>query len=179
MTPEPIYRQVLGAASANLGPELAALHYGSGERRFRGYCTIEPARSLLMKCLCFLTGLPVRAAQGEFIFELVQTAGSERWTRYFPTGTMRTVLTIRDDRLEERLGFTTLTYALSHDQGKLSMHVLNIALLGIRLPHRWLPTITATEQGSDGRFLFDVGASWGIFGQLVRYSGWLDMSSQS
>lgn len=178
MTPEPIYRKVLGSASANLGPELAALHYGSGERRFRGYCTIEPARSLLTKCLCFMARLPVCAAQGEFTFELAQTADSECWTRYFPTGTMRTVLTIKDGQLVEQLGFTTLTYALSHEQGKLSMHLLGIALLGIRLPRRWLPTIDATEQGSDGRFFFDVGASWGIFGQLVRYSGWLDMKSQ-
>lgn len=178
MTPEPIYRQVLGATSANLGPELAALHYGSGERRFRGYCTIEPARSLLTKCLCFLAGLPVRAAQGEFTFELEQTAGSERWTRYFPNGTMRTVLTIKDGQLVERLGFTTLTYALSHEQDKLSMHLLDIALLGIRLPRRWLPSIAATEQGNNGRFFFDVGASWGMFGQLVRYSGWLDMESE-
>lgn len=179
MTREPIYRQILGAASADLGPELAELHYGSGERRFRGYCTIEPARSLLTKSLCFLGGLPVRAAQGEFTFELAQTASSERWTRYFPGGTMRTVLTIRDGRLVERLGITTLTYALSHEQGRLSMHLLDIALLGIRLPRRWLPTITATEHGDKGRFFFDVGASWGMLGQLVRYSGWLDLGWKS
>ena len=178
MKPEPIYKQILGTASPDLCPELAEFHYGSGARRFRGYCTIEPARSLLTKCLCFLGGLPVRAAQGEFTFELIQAAGSEHWTRYFPNGTMRTVLTIRDGRLAERFGFTTLTYTLSHEQGKLSMHLRDIALLGIRLPRRWLPIIAATERGENGRFFFDVGASWGIFGQLARYSGWLDVGRQ-
>lgn len=126
--------------------------------------------------ICMLLRLPQPCANAEFGFELLATSDLEVWTRRFPRRVMRSSLRrAADGKLAERIGPVRLGFSLIATDGRLSMRLDRIRVLGLPWPRRWFPFVWAIEHGADGRFHFDVGARFLRLGLLVAYSGHLEL----
>ncbi len=169
-----LYRQVMGSQFDTLAPELRTLHDQTATRIFRGHCDIQPAQSRIAQCICWMMGLPTRAASDVFRFELHQLPGKEIWLRHFPHTLMRSMMCVESGQLIERFGLVKFRFNLAAEQSTLTMLLVGTSICGIPLPQRWLPKIWGREYGAEGKFYFDAGASWGKLGRLVAYSGWLE-----
>lgn len=170
-----LYRQVMGAQFDTLAPELQALHDQTASRIFHGHCEIQPAESRMARCLCWMMRLPTCTTSSAFKFELCLLPGKEIWLRYFPNRLMRSTMCAESGQLTERFGVVKFRFNLANDQRSLTMILAGISVCGIPLPRQWLPTIWGREHGREGKFYFDAGASWGKFGRLVAYTGWLEI----
>ena len=176
----PIYRQVLGAAFAELDEPVQRFHSLQGRHRLRGRCTVGGAEHPLGRFLCALLGLPRATQDCEFAFELDADESGETWTRHFPSRTMQSRLQpAATHRLRERLGPALLEFSLSAAEGSLRMQLERIQVFGLRWPRRWFPAVWAIECGEQGRFCFDVGARLRALGTLVAYSGYLAIDEAS
>lgn len=174
-----IYPRIMGDEFETLAPIVRRFHGVSGMHRYEGEVSIEGATSLLGRLVAWLGRLPSTAPAARFSFTIDATPAREIWTRYFPSRTMRSVLTADGDQLTERLGMFRLRFNLMSDNGHLRMQLLRITALGVPCP-RWLfPKVVAEERGSDGRFHFDIRMHVPFAGQVVRYRGYLAMPARA
>jgi hypothetical protein len=90
---------------------------------------------------------------------------------------MKSVMTAADPAahtLEEHFGSFRFRLRLQADSRGIDMIPETAFWRSIRLPHAFLPAVTARERASaDGRHLFDVEIAMKPFGRLVHYRGWL------
>jgi hypothetical protein len=125
--------------------------------------------------LAMARGTPLTAQEGAIHFELVADEASELWTRRFPARVMRSRMTVREQRIVERLGPARLGFVLKGSADKLEMQLAGLHFLGIPCPRWLLPRIVAQETASAGRLHFHVQASLPWIGTVTSYRGHLDL----
>lgn len=88
---------------------------------------------------------------------------------------MHSRLVARGGLLEERLGPTTMCFALEAARGTIAWRLAAVRVLGVPMPLAWFSGVNASESLDGARYRFDVRAHLPVVGLLVSYSGTLDV----
>ncbi|WP_313916001.1 peptidoglycan editing factor PgeF [Tahibacter sp.] len=170
------FPRLLGRAFAHLPPTVRTLHLQPGQRRYSGAATIRRGRNWLARLCGFVTGMPPAMQDAPLFVDILASPDGEQWTRNFDGHRMRSRLWRKQGRLCERLGLVTFAFTLRVDGAALCWHVDKVSALGIPLPARWFRGVHAREsEDGEGRYCFEVAAALPLAGELVHYSGWLDV----
>jgi hypothetical protein len=172
-----IFPRLLGRSLLRLPTTVQALHLCGGVRNYRGRVTITRGRNWLARLCALVTGMPPAMTDAPLSVEILAAAKRERWTRDFDGHRMRSTMWRRKGLLCERLGLVTFKFRLGAVDGVLTWTVERVSALGIPLPARWFDGVSAREFEQDGRYRFDVTAALPLAGELVHYSGWLDVDT--
>jgi hypothetical protein len=174
VAPLPVYRQHLGADFDRLPPAVRRFHALQGHFRLSGTVAIRGAETALGRLLAIAMRFPSEAPSQPFAFELDATPEREVWTRFFPSRTMRSRLSARGEWLTEAFGPIRLFFKVEAAPERLSMRLDRMALLGVRMPKALTPGVRAAERDADGKFDFDIEASWPGDRRIVAYTGTID-----
>lgn len=172
-----VFPSLLGMAFARLPQTVQTLHLARGLRRYGGRVTIRRGGNWLARLCAFVTGMPPAMTDAPLSVDIVAASGGEQWTRNFDGHRMRSRLWRRNGRLCERLGLVTFGFVLQVRSGALHWRVDAVRALGIPLPARWFRRVRAREWESEGRYCFEVTAALPLAGDLVHYTGWLDVDA--
>lgn len=174
-TPEPsLFARILGPAFERLPTGLRDVHDARPRRRFQGRCAVERGRGALAIVLAIATRLPASNADCPLSVTIEARPGGEIWTRHFAQHRMQSRLSMRDGRLDERIGLTTLTFDLEARDDGIAWVLRGARALFVPLPLAWFAGTTASEYIADGRYWFDVRACMRGVGVLIQYRGWLE-----
>jgi hypothetical protein len=66
-------------------------------------------------------------------------------------------------------------FRLDWRDGAIQWQCVAMRVLGLRIPMRLWPRMSAQESTQGNRYCFDVSAAMPIVGLLVHYRGWLDV----
>jgi hypothetical protein len=172
-----LYEQVLGSRFAELDEPVQRFHRLRGRHELHGSVKTQAPATLPARLLGRLLGTPMTSATGPIRFELDAQQHHEVWTRHFPTRLMTSTMRREGPYLIERLGPARLTFRLEAEDGKLSMRLVRMHVLGVPCPAWARPRIVAEETGDAGLLCFDVRASLPLIGEVARYAGALRMDS--
>jgi polyphenol oxidase len=170
-----LFPRLLGQAFASLPARVRTLHLAQGRRRYTGAASITRGRSLLARLCGLATGLPPAMHEAPLAVDIEAAPQREQWTRNFGGHRMTSRMWQGGTLLRERLGLVTFGFALSVEAGVLCWRVREVRALGLPLPAGWFQGVYARESESEGRYRFEVAAALPLAGQLVHYSGWLEV----
>ena len=97
------------------------------------------------------------------------------WSRDFDGRVFESTFHRDEDFLVEKIGLVSLYLEPVVEGGRLQYRLAGTYLGPIALPAVLAPTITAWEGESEGKYAFDVSVRLPLVGQLIRYSGSLDV----
>lgn len=175
MTAQPsIYQRVLGDRFDALAKEVREFHSLQGAHKLQGAVTTSPPQNWVGRLLGLSLGTPQQAVAGCLTFDLTASSNAETWTRHFPGKSMSSVLTLREGKLQEKLGAAVLTFELRAGRdGALTMVLSRLTFWHVPCP-RWLrPNILAREYGEAGALHFHVEARVPLIGLVTRYTGYV------
>ncbi|MCW3837046.1 DUF4166 domain-containing protein [Sphingomonas canadensis] len=172
--PAPLYARILGDRFAALPPLVRAMHQVSSDHGARGEGTVRRGTSPAARMLAAMMGMPP-AGTVPLHVHFTEADGRERWTRDFGGHRFTSELSARRGRAIERFGPLRFAFDLPADADGLRMEFAGWSAFGLPLP-RWAgPRITAREWQEDGRFRFEVTVRMPLIGEVVGYSGWLEV----
>lgn len=174
-----LYQQVMGPEFDRLPAPLRRFHALEGRHLLVGRVQTEAPRSWPARLLARSLGTPLTAQEGAIHFELEAGEASELWTRRFPAKVMRSTMTVRAQRIVERLGPARLGFVLKGSADKLEMQLAGLHFLGIPCPRWLLPRIVAQETATAGRLHFHVQASLPWIGTVTSYRGHLELPQEA
>lgn len=169
----PLFRQVLGAAFAQLPPEVQATHDHAGPRRLSGRAEVTRGTGWMAHTIARAFRFPAAAADVPVTVVKTPVEGGEVWERRFGGQHFHSHLRIRSGELTERFGSFTFAISLEVRDGALHWPVARGWCLGLPLPRWLLPVSVAREYAEGGLFRFDVALHAPFVGLIVRYRGWL------
>ncbi|WP_237212460.1 DUF4166 domain-containing protein [Ruegeria lacuscaerulensis] len=153
---------------------LRQLHNFPG--RYVGRCSVEGGRGWLKKLALRLGRFPPNADDIPVKVKIDRAGQAWVWERDFGGHTTRSLLAFDHGSgcVREQMGQLTLWLKPEVSDGRLSIHIRRLSVLGLRCPAFLLPRSSTVEwQDENGRFRFDVSAEMPLFGPLIRYRGWL------
>lgn len=168
-----LYARLLGPAFERLAPILKSIHDARAMKLYVGRCDIRGGDNWLARTVARLAGLPVARTDVAVEVAINATNATEDWIRTFGEQRMRSRLTDRNRRLEERLGPMVLAFELTAQQDRIFWTLRSARLALLPLPMTWLLKCAAVETIDDGRYGFDVSAHLRGIGLIVHYKGWL------
>lgn len=153
-----------------------ALH-DSGNSVWQGRCLCEPAETWVGRAISWLFQFPKADAEPPISVEFTVRDGGEIWTRRIGGRVMRSRQYIAartpPGTVVEQFGPLAFDLTLPVDDGRMTLVLSGVRLLGLPLPRSLWPRVTAFESGDGERFRFDVEIGLPLVGRLVRYRGWL------
>jgi Domain of unknown function (DUF4166) len=170
-----LYQRLLGADYAQLDTSVQRFHAQQGTVVLEGFAQVSGPSNLAGRLVALLIGTPTRSTQAPIRFQLSAEPQSETWTRYFDGRTMRSRLSGDHGLLCERLGATTLRFAIQARDGKLEQVLVAMRCFGVPVPRLLWPRIVARESGNGERFEFHVEAHVPLVGRVVKYVGHLQL----
>lgn len=172
-----LFPSLLGTAFARLPWSVQALHLAHGLRHYHGAAAIRRGGSWLARLCAVVTGLPPAMREAPLSVDIVATPRGENWARNFDGHRMASRMWRRKGLLYERLGLVTFGFVLEAGDDVLCWRVEKVSALGIPLPARWFSGVYAREFEREGRYRFEVAAALPLAGELVHYSGWLEVDA--
>jgi predicted DCC family thiol-disulfide oxidoreductase YuxK len=174
----PLYQRVLGAAFAQLPPEIREMHQVERTHTAAGRAKVTRGHGLVSRIVGWLVGFPAAANDVEVRVVFTARRGVETWSRTFAGRAFRsTQKAAGHGLLVERFGAFACALRVTAGEAGLDLAPIRAALLGIPVPRILLPRIVATERVIDGRFCFHVEIELPFFGPLICYRGWLERIS--
>ncbi|WP_114952457.1 SDR family oxidoreductase [Sphingosinicella terrae] len=172
--PPPLYARLMGDDFVRLPTAVRNLHDLCADGGAEGDGMVERGRGLAAGLLGFLMGMPPPGKTPIHV-AFTECGGAETWTRDFGGHLFASELSGRDGLLVERFGPVRFAFQVPGGPDGLEMKLHRWSFLGLPMP-AWLgPRISAREYEEGGRFRFDVRVSMPLVGQIVRYSGSLDL----
>ena len=170
MTPEPLYRRLLGSRFDQLHPTLQHFHtlpnvFGVGRFRVRR----SPRRLVALAAALF--GLPASTDAAEVLLTVTRVGAGERWVRSFDGRPFVSMQTARRGVLIEQAGPTYLEFALDVLNGGMVFRSERVWLLGVALPERVAPAIHATVTAAGAGWATAVRVSVPFLGTLLEDEG--------
>ena len=165
-----LYERLLGSSFHRLPPELPLFHArGGGDatwalrvRRCPGRWRAAVARVLALPA-------PTDGAQGRLH---VRASGDrELWTRVFPDREVRTTQRLQRGRLVETHGPVSFFFEVEATEMGLRFVDRGCSLLGIRLPRRIAPSVSATVRRDANGWDIEVSLALPLFGTILSYGG--------
>jgi len=97
------------------------------------------------------------------------------WSRSFDGRTFESTFTRDEDFLVERMGPLSLYLQPMCEGGRLVYRLIATQIGPVPLPRFFAPAMTAWESEKDGKYTFEVVVRLPLFGQVIHYSGALDL----
>jgi hypothetical protein len=173
----PLYRRLLGPEYELLPPRVRELHDLTGAATWSGRADVERGTSWIARAMATLLSLPPSGRDQALSVAFTPDGGREIWRRTFGSAVFRSLQYERGGRLFERVGPSTLVFALNVSVDGLSLILSGVHFLGVPLPPALHPGVRTLESERDGRYTFEVEATLPLIGMLVRYSGWLEKAT--
>lgn len=170
-TIRPVYQQVLGSAWDLLPGPVRAMHDRTVDGVVQGTADVERGSGLLARAVCRVIGFPKAGRDVPVKVTFSVDDGVETWTRDFAGVHFVSRLRRCGELLEERFGPLRFRFRLDGDTDGISMIPAGWSLGVVPLPRTLMPSGIATENGTDGRFGFDVPIQMPVVGTVVRYHG--------
>jgi hypothetical protein len=168
-----LYEAAMGVRYTQLPLAVQRFHRLQGRVRLLGAVETEAPSSWPARLLASLLGTPRRSERGAIQFELEAHPAAERWTRQFPSRTMRSHFRRVGPCIEERLGPVRLRFELLATEGTLRMKLVRLHAFTLPCPRCLMPRILADESGEGDRLHFHVQAALPLIGQVAAYRGHL------
>lgn len=176
-----IVERWFGAGFAQLHPLLQQLHQQGG--KLHGQVALqfgEGLASVIGARLAARLCIPTTPAQVAFRVDIHGTDDSLHWNRCFAySSLLRSHFQPRGSWPEgywlESTGALKLALAVDIQQGGWYWRPLKAWLHGVRIPLWLLPRTEAYKRIEDGRYHFHVGFSLPLLGNLLSYSGALQL----
>ena len=175
--PPCLYARVIGAAFERLPPMVRRIHAVCGDAGATGEGTVTLGRRWPARAIAGAMRFPP-AGTVPLHVAFAERDGVERWTRDFGGHRFSSELSSEDGRLVERFGPMRFTFELPADAQGLTMKLRRWSLFRVPMPPFLAPRIAAREWEDAGRFRFDVNVKMPLVGEIVHYSGWLDVEVQ-
>ena len=175
MTPEPLYRRILGERYDLLPEPLRHMHDVTGRQSAAGVASVERGQGPAARLIAWTFRFPRAGTDVPVTVDLIARNGGEVWERRFAGKKM---VSVQEEGhaglLIERFGPLAFSMTVTVEGGRLSLDVREGWVLGLPLPGILLPRITAFEHDEGDRFNFHVDLALPVIGRLVRYIGWLE-----
>ena len=171
-----LYPQLLGAQYVLLAPVLREVH--EHVTQLRGTVSVTRGKSLLVRALASLAGMPRACADAPCRVDFVQEAGmppgAERWVREMVGRSFSSLLIpAGPDQFDESFGWYRFRFRIEINAGTVQFALQGMRVLGMPVPRVLLPRIVTRESGVDGAYVFAVQAHLPVLGLLVAYEGLL------
>lgn len=174
--PDPIWASI-GVEAEGLPTELTRLHACEDGTVFHGVASVERGSSLFAQLACRLAGFPPSMQDAPFSLSVAKNATRTIWARDFGGFKTRSEMT-RDQkgRVLESFGPTQCSMTPRVVAPDLWVDITQLWVFGVPLPAIFTPKSASRESGAHGRMYFDISADVPVFGRLIRYHGWIDVS---
>ena len=178
MTPEPLFREALGAEDFDALPQAVRdLHMVIGSHHWRGEASVTRGESPLAGPICAMFGFPPPAEATEVEVSMRRDGAREIWERRFGASRFQSTIELAGPPgagiIAETVKGVRCVVPLRADKNALEFPVHSAGFLGLPLPRLLVPGSRTREYQENGRFRFDVGLGLALVGDLVRYQGWL------
>jgi len=177
MTSAALFPSLLGDDAWHALPAaVRAMHGAAPILHANGLADVAGAGHLPARGLRRLLGLPVPGSQQVLALTIERHGTRETWIRRFTGRRMQSVLDRRPDSplLYERLGPTTLGFALRRDSDAIDWQLCSVHVLGLPLPRALHGRVLSRSGMRDGRYHFSIDVRLPLLGQLIAYEGWLE-----
>jgi hypothetical protein len=173
----PLYRRLLGPKFETLPGRVRELHDLAEPATWRGRADVERGASWVARVTATLLSFPAAGRDQPLSVSFKPDRGREIWTRRFGEKVFPSLQYEHGGRLFERVGPSSLVFALDASPDGLALLLTGVRFLGVPLPRLLHPAVRTMESERDGRYHFEVEATLPLFGLLVRYAGWLEKAS--
>ena len=173
--PDPLYRNVMGAAFDAMPAITRAVHNPDPERHFVGRAQIRRGTNWLARQVANWLKLPQPGDGVPIEVTIWRDGEDDVFTRNFDGSIFESRQfgedTADGKRLMETIGPITTRLRIEARHDGLNLHAERAYWLGIALPGWLTPTVHASERAYGGAHLFDVSVSLPLIGQLMAYRG--------
>ena len=163
-----LYARLLGPAFEGLPRGLREFHRAGGAAT--GEFLVERGRGAA-GVLAALVGAPRAMERAPVVLVLERVGERERWVRTIGGRRFSTVQSARTGRLVERMGPLRFTFEVRVRGEEMVFEQAGFGVLGVPLPRRLSPRVSATARGLDDGWEIDVRVDLPRGGLLCRYSG--------
>ncbi len=178
----PLFRSVLGDAWPALPVEIQRTHESLLATRFSGRAAVTRGRSIFARLAGWMIGFPLDGARVPVTVTIRPDQAGEKWSRDFDGHSFSSKLSLGTGRFSnllcEQFGPFRFGMGLVLKGDELHYVPRQWSFLGIPMPISLAPGGAMYESVKDGRFQFHVEITLPIIGNVVTYSGWLDICVQ-
>lgn len=169
---------------AELWPVLQRFHRMRRPEQFFGHISVQEPSSRGAKVLAFTVGLPVKGYHGPLVFQLEANSHEERWTRELGDHLFTSCFHVEQKasavHLVEQIGPAQVTLCPRREGQGIAFELVGFKFLGLNIPKFLWPRLQAREWVKSGeensKFQFEVVISVLGLGEVVRYTGWLELT---
>jgi hypothetical protein len=145
-----------------------------GTIRLSGTARVERGRGL-GGLLALIMRLPKSNPKAELVVTAWHFPDQIVWTCSFDGRVFESTFKKDDDFLVEQMGPLSLYLQPMCEGGRLVYRLIATQIGPIALPRVLAPAMTAWESEKDGKYQFEVSVGLPLMGQVIRYSGSLDL----
>jgi hypothetical protein len=177
----PLYLRILGEAWSQLPPAVRAMHDFAWCSKAEGRAKVERGTGLLSRVVGAVFRFPIPGDDVPVSVTFTSDGKREIWRRDFAGREFTSVQREGEAEFQhlvvERFGPFEFAMALVIEDDRLNLVLRGWKFLGLRLPLRWAPSGKAYETVEEERFRFFVEIAHPLCGLIVRYQGYLLLSS--
>src|SRR5690349_9041106 len=126
-----------------------------------------------------IMGLPKSNPKAELVVTAWHFPDQIVWSRSFDGKVFESTFKRDEDFLVEQMGPLSLYLQPMCEGGRLVYRLIATQIGPVALPRVLAPSMEAWESEKDGRYQFEVSVSLPFLGQMIRYSGALDLEVMS
>ncbi len=169
-----LYRLLLGPDFAALAPLLRQVH--GRPAYLRGTVTVTRGRSVAVRCLAGLAGMPRACSDAPCEVSIGPEpgapAGAERWVREMAGSRFSSLLSpAGPGEFDESFGWYRFRFRIEPVGAGVCFVLLGFRVLGVAMPRLLHPRIATLESESDGAYAFSVEVVLPLLGLLIAYRG--------
>jgi hypothetical protein len=145
-----------------------------GTIRLSGTARVERGRGL-GGLIALLMRLPKSNPSAELVVVAWHFPDQIVWSRSFDGRVFESTFRRDEDFLVEQMGPLSLYLQPMCEGGRLVYRLIGTQIGPIALPRFFAPSMIAWESEKDGKYAFEVSVGLPVLGQVIRYSGSLDL----
>jgi hypothetical protein len=149
-----------------------------GTIRLAGSAKVERGRGL-GGLIAAILGLPKSNPKAELIVVAWHFPDQIVWSRSFDGKVFESTFKRDEDFLVEQMGPLSLYLQPMCEGGRLVYRLIATQIGPVSLPQVLAPSMNAWESEKDGKYQFEVSVSLPFLGQMICYSGSLDLEVMS
>jgi hypothetical protein len=149
-----------------------------GTVRLSGTAKVERGKGL-GGLIAAIMGLPKTNPKAELVVVAWHFPDQIVWSRTFDGKVFESTFKRAEDFLVEQMGPLSLYLQPMCEGGRLVYRLIATQIGPIAIPRVLAPSMNAWESEKDGKYQFEVSVSLPFLGQMIRYSGSLDLEVMS
>ena len=170
--PENALIECMDGAFAKLPDLVQQAHRGT--IRLSGSAKVERGKGL-GGLIALILGLPKSNPKADLVVTAWHFPDQMIWSRTFDGKAFESTFKKDDDLLVEQMGPLSLYLQPMCEGGRLVYRLIGTQIGPIPVPRFLAPSMSAWESEKDGKYAFEVSVRLPLFGQVIRYSGSLDL----